>query len=546
MTIKISIPKTPSEVLSLEVPRGACLFLLGANGSGKSALVQHIFKSSRSKDSQNKVIKISAHRQTWFSSDSLNMSPQSRNYIRENVQQSDAEPKARWRDEYAEGRVDAAIYDIIQAENLRARTITSAVDSKQSAHVEELSSRKSIIKIINELLRLSNIQVEISLADDEQVVASKDGGRKYSVAMLSDGERNALLIAANVLTAPKDALLILDEPEKHLHRSIISPLLSELFKERPDCSFVVSTHDIDLVLESEKSQKILVRDCLYNQGEIESWDLDLIPPHEDIDDILMHSILGARRTLLFIEGNGTTSLDKPLYSLLFPNVSVVAKGSCRDVEHAVTGIQSSTSLHWLRAFGIIDNDNRSGSDVVKLAEKGIYSLNVHSVEALYYNDKVIEQVAKRQANVTGEDPYQLVESSRAAALQVLGNHSRRMSVRAVEKSIREDLDSHWPTIQDIDDGRPVSIDIDVSSKVEDETAVFERLLSEKKLDQIISRYPLRETPALDKIAKGLGFANRSKYESSVIKLLADEPTVLAELRALFGDLVNEIYNNSSS
>ena len=43
-------------------------------------------------------------------------------------------------------------------------------------------------------------------------------------AELSDGERNALLIGSDVLTTEPNSLIILDEPERHLHRSIISPL----------------------------------------------------------------------------------------------------------------------------------------------------------------------------------------------------------------------------------------------------------------------------------------------------------------------------------
>ena len=64
----------------------------------------------------------------------------------------------------------------------------------------ELSKKDAPIKLINELLRLSNIPVEISVQESEQVMASRNGGPKYSISELSDGERNALLIAANVLT----------------------------------------------------------------------------------------------------------------------------------------------------------------------------------------------------------------------------------------------------------------------------------------------------------------------------------------------------------
>ncbi len=57
-------------------------------------------------------------------------------------------------------------------------------------------------------------------------IASKSGGPHYSVAKLSDGERNALLIAATVLSVTPETLLLIDEPERHLHRSIISPPLT--------------------------------------------------------------------------------------------------------------------------------------------------------------------------------------------------------------------------------------------------------------------------------------------------------------------------------
>lgn len=99
------------------------------------------------------------------------------------------------------------------------------------------------IKIINELLKLSALPIEISVQQNEQLFASKLGGPPYSIAELSDGERNAPLIAAEVLTAQAGILFLIDEPERHLHRSIISPLLTLLFERRTDCAFVISTHD---------------------------------------------------------------------------------------------------------------------------------------------------------------------------------------------------------------------------------------------------------------------------------------------------------------
>ena len=84
-------------------------------------------------------------------------------------------------------------------------------------------------------------------------MASKSGSKPYSIAQLSDGERNALLIATNVLTVKDGTLVLIDEPERHLHRSIISPLLTHLFAQRPECAFIVSTHDVMLPLDNPAS-----------------------------------------------------------------------------------------------------------------------------------------------------------------------------------------------------------------------------------------------------------------------------------------------------
>jgi len=73
-------------------------------------------------------------------------------------------------------------------------------------------------------------------------------------------------------------------------------------------------------------------------------DADLVSSEAEIADDLKKDILGARRKILFIEGT-ESSLDKPLCSLIFPKVSIIAKSSCRDVEHAVAGIRDAAELH---------------------------------------------------------------------------------------------------------------------------------------------------------------------------------------------------------
>jgi ABC-type Mn2+/Zn2+ transport system ATPase subunit len=534
MTFATTIPTPAGPSLSVQIDVGQALFLVGANGAGKSSLM-HLFYGAHHAKSR----RISAHRQTWFSSNSITLSPEQKRQTESNIKSTDTSPQARWKDDYSAHRASIAIYDLIDAENVRARSIAGAVDGDQMALAKELSRKDAPLKVINELLRLSNIPVEVSVHQNEQVLASRRGSPTYSVAELSDGERNALLIAANVLTVPPGTLLLIDEPERHLHRSIISPLLTLLFSKRQDCAFVVSTHDVMLPLDNPSAKTLLIRGCAYSGSSVSGWDVDFLESAEDVDESIKRDILGARRRVLFVEGD-SQSLDAPLYALVFPNASVVPKTSCRDVIHAVTGVRAAASLHWVRAFGLIDNDRRSSPDVDQLREQGVHALPVFSVESIYYHPNLQALVAARHAAVTGSEATSLIAEASQRAIASLRPHARRLSERVVERHLRDELERHLPTSKDIAAGNPISVTIDVRAAVEIELATLNEFLDRGDLNSVVARYPIRETPALTEIAKRLGFQGRDQYESAVRKLLMDDTDALAFVRRLFGKLAGEL------
>jgi ABC-type cobalamin/Fe3+-siderophores transport system ATPase subunit len=536
----LSVPRDSGAALDLTIEAGEVILLLGANGTGKSSLMHRFYSTHRSH-----ARRITAHRQTWFESNAITLSPQQRQQTENNIQAHDSQPQARWKEDYAAARSSIAIYDLVDAENIRAREITSAVDDDDFDLARELRKKDAPIKIINELLRLSNIPVAISIHENAQVVASKNGSASYSVAELSDGERNALLIAANVLTAKQGTLLLIDEPERHLHRSIISPLLTLLFAKRPDCAFVVSTHDVMLPFDNPTARTLLIRGCTYDGSAVRAWDADVVSSGSGIDDDLRRDILGARRKILFIEGV-EKGLDKPLYSLVFPDVSIIAKGSCRDVERAVFSIRDAGEFHWLDAFGLVDNDRRSQAEAAQLRERGVYASAVFSVESAYYHPEIQRRVAERHAHATGDDYEKRVVDARAAAIGVIAPHIQRLSERVAEKRVREEFFAHIPNKGQISAAAPVNISIDVPKIVGEERSRLQAALDAGDLTTIVSRYPVRETPALDTIARELGFQNRNQYEGAVRKLLMDEPDALAFVRSLFGTLAADIAAGSSN
>ena len=112
-----------------------------------------------------------------------------------------------------------------------------------------------------------------------------------------------------MLTVSAGTVLLIDEPERHLHRSIIEPFLSALFAQRSDCPFVVSTHDVALPISNPEASVIMVRSCVWNGSQASGWDANLLKQDTDLPEDLKRAILGSRRKILFVEGEAQ-SLDR--------------------------------------------------------------------------------------------------------------------------------------------------------------------------------------------------------------------------------------------
>lgn len=528
-TYSIEIPRFEDK-LTIELQRGNVLFVLGANGTGKSALIQSLYAAHR-----DSARRIAAHRQTWFASDAIQLSPQQKLQIEKQIENSDRQAEARWKEERAEARTSIAIYDVLNSENLQARQIAAAVRESDIDKAQALSAEDSPIEAINRLLHLSNIPVTISIHENDRIFAKKGESEEYSIAELSDGERNALLIAANVLTAPEGGLLLIDEPERHLHRSIVSPLLQHLLAERDDCAFIVSTHEVTFPFDLEESRTLLLRGCNFDNKRPIQWDADLVESDIDIDDQLRLDILGSRRRILFVEGV-SASLDKPLYSLLFPGMSVVPKENCRSVEVAVRGINSSPSLHWLEAYGVVDGDARVGGDREALKREGIIPLNMYSVESLYYDQDVVEAVANAVAEVDGGDANDRFHKAISSAVDAIGNDWERLAQRRAEKKVREEYFERIPGKESVRDKSPYRVEIDIGKIVNRENEVIQRALEDRDYRTLVNRYPLRETPAFDRIAKDVGLQGRPQYHRTVLKLVAEDVNMQDMLREKLREL----------
>ena len=336
--MELKIPKIDGEELSLKLENGGLLFVVGANGSGKSALLQHWISSNQ----KGKISRISAHRQTWFTSGGVSLTSAARQQFREQNRDSERWTESLWTDIFAGKKQASILFDLVERENFRARSITSHVDGGNTEEAGRFASESvSPFYRINELFETATLGVSVENSEDGEIIARRrDSGQAFSIAQMSDGERNALLIAGAVLTVKPGTVLLIDEPERHLHRSIIEPFLSALFECRKDCAFVVSTHEIALPAANPEARVLMVRSCGWEGETPKAWDVEVLGQDDGLPDELKFAILGARKRILFVEGT-ERSLDSSLYRALFPGFSVIPRGNCRDVREAVRGLQGA-------------------------------------------------------------------------------------------------------------------------------------------------------------------------------------------------------------
>ena len=543
----LCIPRISGDPLTISVDVGQQLYVVGANGAGKSALFQHWATCS----GNAKFERIHAHRQTWFESGNLDFTARSRKDFEVRVSSWDRQVDARWIEHGAAGRQSAVLFDLVAKENERAREITRLIDCGKIGKAEEFAgTSESPFDQLNALLALGNLNISLSNSKDEEVLAQHyNNGTSFNIAQMSDGERAAAIMAAKVLTVGPGTTLLIDEPERHLHRSIIEPFLSALFTVRQDCAFLISTHEIALPIANPESSVVILRSCQWNGDQASAWNAEVLQSGSELPEDLKRDVLGARRRILFVEGE-SNSLDLPLYGALFPELSVIPKGSCEEVVRAVKGLRGSCGHHYVEAFGLIDRDDRTEDEVNKLAQDGIFALEVYSVESLYYCSDAIEAVAHGQAKSLGQDPQAMLEKAKRNALEAIATDQdlpSRMAVRRSEKLLCSRFETHLPYWKVIKaSGEQLRICESIENPFHGELSRFKDLVNAGDIDGLIARYPLRESRVLEGITTGLRCRNQGDYARMVVARVREDAGLTETLKARIKPLAELIDREASN
>lgn len=514
---------------------GGVTVVVGANGSGKSALGYWLESNAGSAV----VRRLIAHRRVWFESPGPDITAAARSQLASNMSAWSKQWESRWLDHAQPQRTSAVLFDLQSKVNERNARVAALVDEGAGADRIAEEVEPSLLTRVNEILRRAQLDIELVVTDTGAFDAlSARTGSRYPISEMSDGEKSALLLAAEVLSAPAKSVQIIDEPERHLHRSISAGLIEAILAARPDCHFVVLTHDLELasLLSAESAHVAVVTECVWTGSQATGWDLNAVSVDDAVPETVRSAIFGGKTRLLFVEGQ-SHSLDSRLYSILFPGWAMNPAGGCEHVIRAVVGLATSTAYHWVEGRGVVDRDGRDEDESAALREKGILVLSVHEVESLYYLPLLVTELASQQAALLERDAAELVDLALSAGLAALGSPGtgERLASAVAAQVVARTAVTALPDAAALASGAEEAA-FKIKSPFPALLERFQRLLVEKDFEQLVRSFPVRETALRNGVATALGFRTVANYEAAVRSRLRGDRELLASLQDVVGHL----------
>ena len=351
--------------------------IVGGNGSGKSSLASY-FKESDA----DGIIVIPAQK-ILFYIENPEVSSANEKDIRK-IQKNNFNDKSYKKDYDVSNKVS-------QLSKVFSYHISAIINELAKAGADKLVKNKDsetkYIKLL-EIWRKFYSDIEFRYDMNKRKLVPEKNGKEYDLNSMSEGEKVTLFYILITLFAPRDAYIIVDEPETFLNPSMYNRLWYLLEEYRKDCTFIYISHHLEFI-SSRNAHNIYW--CKKYDGN-KNWEIKEISGElGDIPKELVIELLGARKNILFCEGS-RESLDYKVYTLLFENqVVVVPVGGHKDVINN-TKAYNNSKLFDGEAYGIIDKDYHSKEALENYEQNKIYHLEFNEIEMFLITNEILEYV----------------------------------------------------------------------------------------------------------------------------------------------------------
>jgi hypothetical protein len=210
----------------------------------------------------------------------------------------------------------------------------------------------------------------------------------YLLKRMSDGERTVLYMAARVMTAEHQVILV-DEPELHMHSRLSVQFWDEAEKLRSDCRFVYITHDLNFALSRRRATVLIAR----SSDDTEAILMDAVPTSVAAEVLGVATLPFYARRIFLFEGEQGKGFASEFLSAWFDDAETFAipSGDRNSVCAAVSGLKT-VGVVAAEVIGLVDRDFYS-DEILKSTTSGVIVLPLHEIESILCDQKVVAALA---------------------------------------------------------------------------------------------------------------------------------------------------------
>ncbi|MBW4575278.1 MAG: DUF4435 domain-containing protein [Aphanothece sp. CMT-3BRIN-NPC111] len=390
MTYNITLPNRTGTNQTETLTTDNNIVLIGANGSGKSRLGAWMEQQMHN---QLIVHRISAQKALnipdFAQLKNLEQAEKSFLYGRDDQHASNAQKMhARWGNSpttYLLNDFDKLLSLLFAKSAERDRLHTAQTKATQAYISVPDAPIDIIVRIWSDIMPHRQISF-----NDGKVLVRKQSEPEYHGKEMSDGERVTLYLIGQCLCAPENSIIIIDEPEIHLHKSLVDKLWNKVEELSQSKLLIYITHDLDFASSRKDAHKFWIKS--YNGNNL--WEWDEVPKDDYLPDGLILEILGTRKNIIFCEGeNG--SLDTTIYQLVYPEYHIIPRGSGHKVIEATKALRANENIHHLNVFGLIDSDYKEEEEKQALLKHGVFTISVAEIENLFCVEPILRIIAEQ-------------------------------------------------------------------------------------------------------------------------------------------------------
>lgn len=514
--MKILLPqRIHGDAEAIGLDSGRCMIIVGANGAGKTR-----FTAATAKALGDKAYPLSALQALYRTISSSDEVPAT---LRPILSAAIAATIGRGQ--------SATLLDLYLAQLLHDEVISLLSYKLAKAGKKKTTPEKTRLDTVIELWQ-DVFPGNKVLVDSGEILFSRGiDADIYSSVRLSDGERAVLYYTAAVLYAPAGSVIFVDSPEIFLHPTLMTSLWNRLETLRGDCIFCYTSHDTEFVDSRNGATMVWVHDCDIAAGR---WDYDILPPGTGISGELYMTLAGARKPVLFIEGNSERSIDARLYPLIFPDFSVRSLGSCNKVIEATRTFNDLSAMHKLDSFGIVDRDRRDFHEVEYLRRKKIMVPEVAEIENLL----IVEDVVREMAQITGHNPDHVFSHVSKAVISMFKAEITAQALmhtrHRVKRTVEYRVDARFPNITKLEEHLEGLLnEINPRKYYEQFCREFHAYVRDGDYASILRVYNQKSMLPNCNVAQLCGFANKDRYIDGVLQRLRESPAMRDAMRRQF-------------